>query len=78
MLNEAKLSDAYWKEEVYTAVYILNRGQLRVNKGRPLMNYGMEYQPQSNISKYLAVIVTLKGTRMTLASLTLGLMKEYF
>ena len=25
MLNEAKLSNAYWKEVVYTVVYILNR-----------------------------------------------------
>ena len=33
-LNEAKLSYAYWKEAVYTAVYILNRGQLRVNKDK--------------------------------------------
>ena len=36
------------------------------------MNYGMEDQPQSNISKYLVVNVTLKGTRMILASLILG------
>ena len=34
MLNEAKLSDAYWREAVYTAVYILNRGQLGVNKDK--------------------------------------------
>ena len=32
MLNEAKLLDSFWREVVYTAVYILNRGQLRVNK----------------------------------------------
>jgi hypothetical protein len=31
MLNEAKLPDIYWREAVYTVVYILNRGQLRVN-----------------------------------------------
>ena len=42
------------------------------------MKYGMEDQPPSNISKYLEVIVTLKGTRMILEILTLGLMKEYF
>ena len=34
MLNEAKLSATYWKEAVYTLVYILNRGQLRVNKDK--------------------------------------------
>ena len=34
MLNESKLSDGYWKEVVYTVVYILNRGQLRVNKDK--------------------------------------------
>ena len=27
------------------------------------MNYGMGDQPQSNISKYLVVIVTLKGKK---------------
>ena len=78
MLNEAKLSNAYWREALYTAVYILNRGELRVKRTRLLTNYGMEYHPQSNISKYLAVIVTLKGTRTILESFPLGLMKEYF
>ena len=34
MLNEEKLLDAYWKEVVYTVVYILSRGQLRVNKDK--------------------------------------------
>ena len=34
MLNEAKLLDAYWKEAVYIVVYILNRGQLIVNKDK--------------------------------------------
>ena len=78
MLNEEKLSYEYWKEEIYTVIYILNKGQIKVNKDKTLMNYGMEDQRQSNISKYLAVCVTLKGMRMILASLTLGLMKEYF
>ena len=32
MLNEAKLSDSFWREVVYTAIYILNKEQLRVNK----------------------------------------------
>ena len=34
MLNEAKLSDAYWREALYTTIYILNRGQLRVNNDK--------------------------------------------
>ena len=34
MLNEAKLSYAFWKETIYTTIYILNRGQLRVNKDK--------------------------------------------
>ena len=46
MLNEAKLADSFWREVVYTVVYILNRGQLIVNKdntpselwyGRPVL-----------------------------------------
>jgi hypothetical protein len=44
MLNEANLSDRFWREAVNTTVYILNRGKIRVNnnktpyelwKGRP-------------------------------------------
>jgi transposase InsO family protein len=31
MLKEAKLPDIYWREATYTIVYILKRGQLRVN-----------------------------------------------
>ena len=34
MLNEAKLSDGFWREEVYTIVYIFNRGQLIMNKDK--------------------------------------------
>ena len=31
ILNEAKLNDGYWREAVYTTVYVQNKGQLRVN-----------------------------------------------
>ena len=31
MLNEEKLFDGYWREAISTTIYILNRGQLRVN-----------------------------------------------
>ena len=34
MLNEAKLSNSFWREALYTVVYTLNRGQLRVNKDK--------------------------------------------
>ena len=34
MLIESKLSNAYWREEIYTTIYILNRGQLRVNNDK--------------------------------------------
>ena len=34
MLNEAKLPDVYWRESIYTLVYILNRGKLRVNNDK--------------------------------------------
>ena len=36
MLNKAKLSDSFWREYVYTTIYILNRGKLRVNKYKAL------------------------------------------
>jgi hypothetical protein len=31
MLNEGKMSDIFWREAVYTIVYILNRGKIKVN-----------------------------------------------
>jgi hypothetical protein len=34
MLNEEKLSDGYWREFVRTTIYILNRGQLRINSNK--------------------------------------------
>lgn len=34
MLNEAKLPDIYWREAIYTTVYILNRRQLRLNNDK--------------------------------------------
>ena len=34
MLNEAKLSDGYWREAVNTTVHILNTGQLRINSNK--------------------------------------------
>ena len=34
MLNEGKLADGYWREVVYTTVYVQNRGQLRVNSDK--------------------------------------------
>ena len=34
MPNEAKLSDTYWKDGLYTTFYKLNRGKIRVNKDK--------------------------------------------
>jgi hypothetical protein len=34
MLNQAKLSDIFWREEVYTTVYILNRAQIQTNNDK--------------------------------------------
>ena len=34
MLNEEKVLDGYWREAVYTIVYIQNRGQLRVSSNK--------------------------------------------
>jgi hypothetical protein len=34
MLNEARLSDRFWREAIYTDVYILNRGKIRVNSDK--------------------------------------------
>ena len=34
MLNEAKLPDAYSREEIYTTVYIQNKGKLRINSDK--------------------------------------------
>ena len=34
MIKVEKLLDSFWREDVYTTVYILNRGQIRVNKDK--------------------------------------------
>jgi hypothetical protein len=34
MLNEARLSNGYWREDVSTIVYMLNRGHLRINSNK--------------------------------------------
>jgi hypothetical protein len=34
MLNEARLSDGYWREVVGTSIYILNKDQLRINSNK--------------------------------------------
>ena len=52
MLNEAKLSDAYWREAVYVVVYILNIVQLRVNKEKN--PYELWYGTPSSV-KYFSV-----------------------
>ena len=52
MFNEEKLSDSFWREVVYTAVYILNRGQLRVNKYKT--HYELWYGRPSSV-KYFKV-----------------------
>ena len=31
MLNGAKIPNGYWREEIYTSIYIQNRGQLKMN-----------------------------------------------
>jgi hypothetical protein len=36
MLNEAILSDGYWREVVGIKIYILNRGQLNINSNKTL------------------------------------------
>ena len=42
MLNVAKLLDGYWREDVSTTLYILNRGQLRINSDKTPYDYGLE------------------------------------
>ena len=34
MLNEEKFPDGYWREAVYTTIYVQNRGQIRLNSDK--------------------------------------------
>ena len=52
MLNEAKLPDVYWREQVYRIVYIRTRGQLRVNNDKT--HYQLWYGRPSSV-KYFRV-----------------------
>ena len=48
MLNEEKLHDGYWREVVYTIVYIQNIGHIRVNSEQILYElwFGRPYSVQ--------------------------------
>lgn len=52
MLNEANMLDAYWKEVVHTAIYTLNRVQLRVKNN--MTPYELWYDRRSFV-KYFKV-----------------------
>jgi hypothetical protein len=52
MLNEAKLSDGYWREVVITTIYILNRGQLRVNSDKKLYEIWFGRDPSVKYFKF--------------------------
>ena len=42
MLNGAKILDIFWREVVYPVFYILNQGQLGVNRDKHTMKYGIK------------------------------------
>ena len=44
------MSDAYWKEVVHTTVYILNRGQIRVNKEKT--TYELQYERPASVKYF--------------------------
>jgi hypothetical protein len=52
MLNEANLSERFWREEVNIVVYILNRGKIRVNNNK--IPYGL-WKGIPKIVKYFKV-----------------------
>ena len=52
MLNEAKPSDSFWREVVYTTIYTVNRGKLRLNKDKT--PYELWYGRPSSV-KYFKV-----------------------
>ena len=78
MLNEAKLSDSFWREVVYTTVYIRDRVQLRVNKDKT--PYELWYGRPASV-KYFKVFGSncyIKRNADDLGSSTPGLMMESF
>ena len=52
MLNEGKLPNIYWREAIYTAVYVTNRGQIRVNNDKT--PYELSYDRAPSV-KYFRV-----------------------
>ncbi|XP_059076415.1 uncharacterized protein LOC131067604 [Cryptomeria japonica] len=50
MLNEAKLPDKFWKEAVHTAVYILNRAQIRIRTA--YTPYELWYGKTTNVKNF--------------------------
>ena len=70
MLNEAKLSDGYWREAISTTVHILNRGQLRINSNKT--SYELWYGKTPSV-KYFRVF----GSNCYINSLDKDLGKFY-
>ena len=77
MLFENDVPKTFWREALNTAVYTLNRVQLRKGMDKTPYDLWFGYYHQSNILEYLEANVTLKGM-MTLASLTQEVIKVCF
>jgi hypothetical protein len=52
MLNEAKLPDKFWRDVVYTIVYILNRAKIRANHDK--MPFKLWFGKPSSVKHFRA------------------------
>ena len=58
MLNEAKIPNGYWRESIYTIVYVQNRGHLRVNGDNSPYELWFRRPNSTNYLEFLEVIST--------------------
>ena len=58
MLNEEKLTNSYWREAIYTIVYVQNIGKLRVNNDKTPYELWFGRPASVNILEFLEVNAT--------------------
>jgi hypothetical protein len=78
LINETGLSYSFWREVVYTTVYILNRGRSKKIVTRHHMNYGTGDQHLSNTLEFSRASVTSNKMMRTKENLTPDQMNECF
>jgi hypothetical protein len=78
ILNEAILSDGYWREDVGTTIYILNKGQRKINSNKNSYELWFGRDPSVKYFKVFGSKFYIKRFYENLENLMLYLRKVSF